>query len=117
MTTSQDPEIARKLQRLAALEETMSTLRHDIRGMLAPALLVTDRLLAHADPKVVRAGETVMKAVRRAEERLNATRPGDQHPSGCAVPPWGDFTASHAFCGHGDATISPMRLLPPLDWS
>ncbi len=74
MPTSQDPEIARKLQRLTELEEAFSSLRHDIRGMLAPALLVTDRLLSHADPKVVRAGETVMKAVRRAEERLNATR-------------------------------------------
>lgn len=80
MTTSQDPEIARKLQRLAELEEAMSSLRHDIRGMLAPALLVTDRLLAHADPKVVRAGETVMKAVRRAEERLVATRSSEPPP-------------------------------------
>lgn len=75
MTPIDDPDIARKLQRLAELEEAAASLRHDIRGMLAPALLVTDRLLAHSDPKVVRAGETVMKAVRRAEERLNATRP------------------------------------------
>ena len=69
-----DPEIARKLRRLAELEAATSSLRHDLRGMLAPALLVTDRLLAHPDPKVVKAGETVVKAVRRAEERLSASR-------------------------------------------
>ena len=74
MPSSEDPEIARKLQRLAELEAATSSLRHDVRGMLAPALLVTDRLLKHADPKVVKAGETVVKAVRRAEERLVATR-------------------------------------------
>jgi hypothetical protein len=72
-----DPDLARKLERLAELEAATSSLRHDLRGMLAPALLVTDRLLAHSDPKVVRAGETVVKAVRRAEERLAATKHAD----------------------------------------
>jgi hypothetical protein len=60
--------------RLAALEAAASSLRHDLRGILAPALLVADRLLAHADPKVVRAGETVVKSVRRAEARLQETK-------------------------------------------
>lgn len=60
--------------RLAALEAATSALRHDLRGILAPALLVADRLLAHADPKVVRAGETVVKSVQRAEARLQETK-------------------------------------------
>ena len=76
MSEVEDSEIARKLQRLLELEAATSSLRHDVRGMLAPALLVTDRLLAHSDPKVVKAGETVVKAVRRAEERLTSTRDG-----------------------------------------
>ncbi len=67
-------DTAQKLKRLAELEAATSSLRHDLRGMLAPALLVADRLLAHADPKVVKAGETVVKSVRRAEERLQETR-------------------------------------------
>ena len=75
--TTDDPDLARKLERLAELEAATSSLRHDLRGMLAPALLVTDRLLAHSDPKVVRAGETIVKAVRRAEERLAATKHAD----------------------------------------
>jgi len=80
MTKLDDAEVARKLKRLAELEAATSSLRHDVRGMLAPALLVTDRLLAHSDPKVVRAGETVVKAVRRAEERLVSTREGETGP-------------------------------------
>ncbi len=67
-------ETARALARLAALEATIATLRHDLRGMLAPALLVADRLLAHEDPRVVKAGETVVKSVRRAEERMRETK-------------------------------------------
>ncbi len=73
-----DQDVVGKLARLAELEATTSRLRHDLRGMLTPALIVIDRLLEHADPKVVKAGETVMKAIRRAEERLVATRPTAQ---------------------------------------
>lgn len=71
---SPDQELAGKLARLAELEAATSVLRHDLRGMLAPALLVVDRLLAHSDPKVAKAGETVLKAIGRVEERLVATR-------------------------------------------
>jgi hypothetical protein len=60
--------------KLAALQAATSSLRHDIRGLLAPALLVADRLLAHPDPAVVRAGQTVVKAIGRAEERLRETK-------------------------------------------
>lgn len=73
-TMQGDDETRRKIARLTALEATIATLRHDLRGMLAPALLVADRLLAHADPKVVKAGEVVVKSVRRAEARLLETK-------------------------------------------
>jgi hypothetical protein len=69
-----DEDVTKKLERLAALEASTSSLRHDLRGILAPALLVADRLLAHADPVVVRVGETVVKTVRRAEARLKETK-------------------------------------------
>ena len=61
-------------ERLAALEAIVASLRHDLLGILSPALLVADRLLGHADPAVVRAGQTVVKTVRRAEERLRETK-------------------------------------------
>ncbi len=73
-----DQDVVGKLARLAELEATTTTLRHDLRGMLAPALLVVDLLLAHSDPKVVKAGQIVLKAIKRAEERLVATRLPEQ---------------------------------------
>lgn len=81
LALADDPEIARKLARLGELEAAISALRHDLRGVLSPALLVADRLLAHSDPKVARAGETVVKAVRRAEERLQQMRLVEQRES------------------------------------
>jgi hypothetical protein len=80
MTDQEVPnqDVVGKLARLAELEAAMSLLRHDLRGMLAPALIVVDRLLNHSDPKVAKAGETVVKAITRAEQRLAATRPPTQ---------------------------------------
>ena len=77
MSAGEESDVERKLRRLEELEAAAKSLRHDVRGMLAPALLVTDRLLAHDDPKIVRAGETIVKAVRRAEARLLETRAND----------------------------------------
>ncbi len=55
---------------LAELRKQVSTLRHDVRGILSPALLVADGLLNHAEPKVKRAGEVMVRTVERASERL-----------------------------------------------
>jgi hypothetical protein len=53
----------------------LSLLRHDLRGILSPAMLIADRLLAHEDPAVQRAGELVNRTVERAAARL-ADKPG-----------------------------------------
>ena len=44
----------------------MSTLRHELRGALSPALMVSDRLLRSEDPLIRRAGEAVVRSVERA---------------------------------------------------
>ncbi len=49
-------DVARRLARLVALEAPTSSLRHDLRGILSAAMLNSDRLITHSDPKVVRAG-------------------------------------------------------------
>ena len=67
-------EVMKQRARLAALEAAMSSLRHDLRGLLSPAVLVSDRLVAHSDPQVVRAGEAVIEVVMRAADRLAMTR-------------------------------------------
>ena len=55
---------------------TIKALRHDLRGILSPAMLIADRLQTHADPAVQRAGEVVMRTVERAAARLAETKDG-----------------------------------------
>lgn len=80
----------RQRARLGALEAATSSLRHDLRGLLSPAVLVTDRLVAHPDPKVVKAGETVLRAIGRATDRLADTR----EPASAEEPQPGGGAAS-----------------------
>ncbi len=60
--------------RLAELRANLSGLRHDIRGILSPALLVADRLISHEDAGIRRAGEVMVRTVDRATARLGETR-------------------------------------------
>lgn len=61
-------------ERVRELEEAISKLRHDLNGILSPALLNADRLLANPDPTIRRIGEVVAATVDRAATRLAATR-------------------------------------------
>lgn len=74
-------------QRLAELEATTSTLRHDVRGALSPALLVADRLLDSPEPATKRAAEIVVASIERVEQRLAETRDaqGAPAPDGAAA--------------------------------
>ena len=67
-------DLQRRAERLAKLEAQTSALRHDLRGILSPALLTADRLTGHEDPKISRTGEVVIRAINRATERLAATK-------------------------------------------
>lgn len=57
-------------------DTSMSVLRHDLRGILSPAMLIADRLMAHADPSVQRAGEVIGRTVERATARLAEKKQG-----------------------------------------
>ena len=65
------PDVTARLQ---ALEARTSSLRHDLRGILSPALLTAERLLGNDDPVVRRAGEVMVKTVERASARLAETK-------------------------------------------
>ncbi len=56
--------------RVAELIRQASQLRHDLRGILSPAMLTADRLTTSQDPLVRRAAEAMISTVERAEERL-----------------------------------------------
>ena len=59
---------------LAELRAHLAGLRHDLRGILSPVLLMADRLLNHEEPGVRRAGDVVVRTVERATARLAETR-------------------------------------------
>ncbi len=51
--------------------ETLKRLRHDLRGILSPALMTADRLLMTTqDPIAKRAAQTMVETIERAEKRL-----------------------------------------------
>jgi signal transduction histidine kinase len=56
--------------RIEALERLVSVLRHDIRGALSPARLVTDRLRHNPDPGVQRSADVIERAIQRVLDAL-----------------------------------------------
>lgn len=58
--------------RSETLARAAAQLRHDLRGILSPALLTADRLAMSQDPASRRAGEAMIITVERAEQRLRA---------------------------------------------
>lgn len=72
-----DPAVA---AHLATLEAAITMLRHDMRGALSPALMVTDRLIANPDPAIARAGQSVVRSITRATELLDGTKANPPAP-------------------------------------
>jgi signal transduction histidine kinase len=54
--------------RLAALGTGLAKVSHDLRNILAPALLSAERLQMHPDPVIERSGTALVRAVDRATE-------------------------------------------------
>ena len=61
---------------LADVEARAASLRHDLRGVLSPALMVTDRLLSNPDPAIQRAGQAIVRSVDRATALIQASKEG-----------------------------------------
>jgi len=59
--------------RLAALGSAVARISHDLRGILAPALLTAERLQNHQDRAVQRSGEIVLRTVDRATDLVRRT--------------------------------------------
>jgi hypothetical protein len=74
------------------LEESSAVLRHDLRGVLSPALMMADRLLRNEDPAIRRAGLAVVRSVERAtaliaENRAQSPAAADKAGPDAAGPP------------------------------
>jgi hypothetical protein len=56
--------------RVLEQERTLVRLRHDLRGILSPALLLADRLSASEDPLARRTANAMILTIERAEQAL-----------------------------------------------
>ena len=59
--------------RLAHAATALSRLQHDLRNMLAPAMLAAERLQASDVPSVKRAGDVTFRSAERANAAITAT--------------------------------------------
>ena len=79
---------------LEAHSAATARMRHDLRGILSPALMMSDRLLRHDDPAVKRAGQAVVRSIERATVALSVNKvalDGDA-PGGSPAPATGAAT-------------------------
>lgn len=56
------------------LPEISRELRHDIRGLLSPAVLRADQLSTHPDESVRTKAEQILEALDRITERIQSAR-------------------------------------------
>jgi len=57
-------------RQMQAQERELSRLRHDLRGILSPALLLADRLSMSDDPMAKRTADAMIQTIERAEAAL-----------------------------------------------
>ncbi len=63
-------------------EKILRQLGHDLRGILAPAMMVAERLQRHPDPTVQHAGTIVLNSLDEAVATLRATMAETQGAGG-----------------------------------
>lgn len=86
--------LLRQRARLAAVGAAVSRLHHDLRNMLASAMLVSDSLEASEDPEVRRRAERIIATLERAtalcEETVHYARSGEPvlRPRPVRLAPW-----------------------------
>jgi signal transduction histidine kinase len=66
-------EDAFRLRRLAELGTAQAKLNHDLRNVMASALMVADRLSGSDDPKVERSGKMIVAAMEQASALIATT--------------------------------------------
>lgn len=86
-SSAASPEAEALRARLDSYRAEVSALRHDLRGVLSPAMMMTDRLLSHEDPAVQRAGAAVVRSIERATALLASNKGAMATPDAPAVAP------------------------------
>jgi hypothetical protein len=61
------------LFRVEQLERLVSSLRHDLRGVITPGALIADHLQRHSEPGVQRSAKRITDMIDRILVRLDQT--------------------------------------------
>lgn len=67
--------------RINEVEAQVSSLRHELRGALSPALILSDHLVASTDPAIRKAGEAVVRSIEQASALIAASKAGPTLPA------------------------------------
>ena len=70
------PGLAAAQDRIDEIEAQASNLRHELRGALSPALILSDRLVASSDPAIRKAGEAVIRSIEQASALIMESKLG-----------------------------------------
>jgi hypothetical protein len=62
-----------QLERIAQLEGLVSSLRHDLRGIITSGALIADYMQGHSDPGVQRCAKRIAGMIARILARLDQT--------------------------------------------
>jgi P22 tail accessory factor len=73
--------------RVEQLEKLVSSLRHDVRGIVTPVALAADHLHKSSDPAIQRSAARIDEMIERLVMRLNSTYGLVPPTSGIAVAP------------------------------
>jgi hypothetical protein len=79
------PPVEALVQQLDDYRRHTAALRHDLRGVLSPALMMSDRLIKHPDAAVQRAGNAVVRSIDRATALLAESK-DLMTPEGTVIP-------------------------------
>ncbi len=63
-------------QKLEDQKHALSALRHDLRGLLSPAMLAADQMSMHSDPHVRSCAERILESLDRAVALLKQSSQG-----------------------------------------
>ncbi|CAI3946085.1 unnamed protein product [Commensalibacter communis] len=57
-------------------QQQLSVLRHDVKGLLSPALLMADRILLNklADEKTLQSAESIAQSIEKVADYLKETK-------------------------------------------
>jgi hypothetical protein len=69
----EDPMVELSEDRVEQLEKLVSTLRHDVRGIVTPVALATYHLYKSSDPAIQHSAARIDEMVERLVLRLNST--------------------------------------------